>query len=290
MNPAIYQQILTSVLYLLTKIKLVTIIAPLEKYYVEGLTLGKIRPNRIKHKLERGEVATVVGGELTADMIEMLGPFGFDGVWVESEHGPIDFGDARELTRAADLWDLTSVARVNLNLPGVIYRMLDQGAQGIVVPHVNTAEEARAVVDASKFHPLGQRGFYLGRQAIGVEDYPKVANDETLVVVLIEDIVAINNLAEILEVDNIDVFMVAPGDLAQTMGYPGQPAHPEVKAVVDQAFEQIIKRGRVTGTVALEDDVEDLVAKGVQLLMAHYRSWMASGAQRYLDVVNQAVK
>ena len=252
--------------------------------------MGKIRPNRIKHKLERGEVATVVGGELTPDLVELLGPLGFDGVWVESEHGPIDFADARELTRAADLWGLTSVARVNLNLPGVIYRMLDQGAQGIVVPHVNTADEARAVVDACKFHPLGQRGSYAGRQAIGVDNYYQVANDETMAIIMIEDIVAINNLSEILEVDNVDVFYVAPGDLAQTMGYPGQPTHPEVRATVDRAFEQIIAAGRVTGSVAPEDAVDAFIDKGVQLLVVAYTPWITSAGRRYLDRVAGATK
>ena len=250
--------------------------------------MGKIRPNRIKHKLERGEVATVAAGELTPDLVELLGPLGFDGVWIESEHGPIDFADARELTRAADLWGLTSVARVNLNLPGVIYRMLDQGAQGIVVPHVNTAEEARAVVDASKFHPLGARGSYTSRQGIGVDNYLEVANDETLVVVLIEDIVAVDNLSEILKVDHIDAFFVAPSDLAQTMGYPGQPAHPEVRDTADRAMEQIIAAGRVTGTVASDDTVEDLIDKGIKLLIAPYTSWVTSGARGYLDKVAAA--
>ena len=101
--------------------------------------MAELRPNRVKRKLENGEVALLVQGELTPDLVEFFGPMGFDGIWIEGEHGPVDFADIRDFTRAADLWGMTSVARVNLNLPGVIYRTLDQGAQAICVPHVNTA-------------------------------------------------------------------------------------------------------------------------------------------------------
>ena len=154
--------------------------------------MTKLRANKVKRKLENGEVALCLQGELTPDLVEFFGPIGFDGIWIEAEHGPIDFADIRDFTRAADLWGLTSIARVNLNLPGVIYRTLDQGAQGIVVPHVNTADEARAVVNASKFAPIGSRGSYTSRQGIGVEDYFQNANDEVLTMILIEDLSLIN--------------------------------------------------------------------------------------------------
>ena len=75
----------------------------------------------------------------------------FDGIWLEAEHGGIDFADISDLTRACDLWDKTSITRVHQNEAGVIYRTLDRGSQSICVPHVNTAEEARNVVDAAKF-------------------------------------------------------------------------------------------------------------------------------------------
>ena len=242
-----------------------------------------MRPNRVKHKLLRGEAATVVTGEMTPDLVEMFGSLGFDGVWIEGEHGPIDFGDIGAFTRAADLWGMTSVARVNLNLPGVIYRTLDQGAQAIVVPHVNTAEEARAVVDASKFAPIGARGSYPSRQAIGVDDYFTVANDETMTIILIEDIVAINNLDEILAVDHIDVFFVARTDLAQSMGYVGQPAYPEVDAIVDRAIAQIVAAGRVPGTIVTSATVADYVEKGVRFLNVNYSPWLISGAEGFLQ-------
>ena len=252
--------------------------------------MAELRPNRVKHKLEMGGVAAVVQGELTPDLVELCGPLGFDGIWIEAEHGPIDFGDMRDLTRACDLWGLTSVARVHANEPGLVYRTLDQGVQTIVMPHVNTAEEARAVVDAAKFHPIGSRGSYTGRQGIGVEDYYAKANDEVMVGVLIEDIVAIENLDEILKVDHIDVYFVVTGDLSQTMGHPGQPAHPDVVAARDKAFASIVAAGKVAGTVTTTANVESFLSKGVRLITTPFRFWLAEGAEAYLEAVARATR
>ena len=243
--------------------------------------LAQLRENRAKRKLERGEFVTAISGYNTPDMIDFLGQFGFDAMWIEGEHGPIDFADIPDVTRACDLWGMTSVARVNLNIPGVIYRTLDVGAQGVVVPHVNTADEARAVVEAAKFSPIGSRGSYTSRQGYGVEDYASRANDETLVIVLIEDIVAVDNLPEILAVDHIDVFFVAPGDLSQSMGHLGQARHPEVIATVDRAISQITGAGRTAGTVVSDGTVEGYMSNGVRFLYTGWPAWLAAGAREY---------
>ena len=250
--------------------------------------MAQLRENRAKHKLQLGEAVTVISGHMTPDIIDFLGPLGFDAIWIECEHGPTDFADIPDLTRACDLWDMTSIVRVNLNIPGVIYRTFDVGAQGVVVPHVNTAEEARAVVEAAKFAPIGARGNYTSRHGYGVENYVARANDETLVVVLIEDIVAVDNLTEILQVDHIDVFFVAPGDLAQSMGHLGQPTHPEVQATVDQATEQIIGAGRIAGAWVDDASVEGYIRKGVRFFMNGWQDWVSAGARDYLEKVATA--
>ena len=150
-----------------------------------------IRPNRVKQKLAAGQVATIVAGTNEPDLIDQLGTLDVDGIWLEGEHGAVDFGELGNLTRACDLWGKTSVVRVMDNDYATIYRTLDRGAQGIVVPHVNTRAEADAVVAAGKFAPLGKRGMYTSRQGFGVDGYLKTANDQSLLIVLIEDIVAV---------------------------------------------------------------------------------------------------
>src|SRR5882762_6685709 len=114
-----------------------------------------IRPNRVKDKLAAGQVATIVSGTNDPDLIDQLGTLDVDGIWLEGEHGGVDYADLGNLTRACDLWGKTSVVRVMDNDYATIYRTLDRGAQGIVVPHVNTRAEAEAVVEAGKFAPLG---------------------------------------------------------------------------------------------------------------------------------------
>lgn len=247
-----------------------------------------MRENRVKTKLNNGEVSVVLSGHMTPDIVDWLGPLGFDGIWIEGEHGPVDFKDIPDLTRAADLWGMSSVVRVNLNIPGVIYRTLDVGAQGIVVPHVNNKQEAEAVVNAGKFAPIGERGMYGSRQSYGVDDYFAEANDQSLLIVLIEDIVAVNNLDEILTVDNIDVFFVAPSDLAQSMGYIGQLSHPEVTGVIDGALAKIAAAGRNPGALATDANVESYIEKGVKFMMTGWPAWAQAGAETFKSKVEAA--
>ena len=249
----------------------------------------ELRKNRAKHKLAEGGIVTsVLGPSMTGDTIELFGLTGIDAIWLDAEHGPVDYADIGDLSRACDLWDKTSIVRVALNLPGVIYRTLDNGAQGIAVPHVNTAEEAQAVVDASKFAPVGARGSATSRQGLGVENFFEKANDETIVIILIEDIVAVRNLDEILKVDHIDVFYVAPGDLGQSMGHAGSYRHPDVTATLHKAVDQITAAGRVAGTLADESTVEDFIRRGVRFFSVGGTPWLLSGARSYVDKVSKA--
>ena len=247
-----------------------------------------IRKNKIKHKLANGEITSTLMTPfpITAGFIDFIGQYGFDGVWIETEHGAIDFADIPDITRAADLWDMTSIIRLNLNLPSVIYRTFDVGAQGIVMPHVNTADEARIVAESSKFYPLGNRGMFTSRQGIGVEDYTLKANNETLVIVMIEDIIAVENLAEILTVDNIDVFLVAPGDLGQSMGLHDR-SDPKVLAVIDQAIRQIVESGKTAGTLVDSANVESYIDKGVKYFCTVITPWLQSGSADFLNHINK---
>ena len=244
-----------------------------------------MRENRIKRQLQAGQTAIAVSGHHNADMIDFLGQFGFDGVWLEGEHGPVDWDAIGDLSRACDLWGMASVTRVNNNDPGTIMRALDRGTMGIVVPHVNTREAAEQAMKSAKFDPIGYRGMFGGRQSFGVPDYLQRANDQTLVVVLIEEIEAVNNLADILTVDNIDVFFVAPADLAQTMGHIGNHTHPDVQATIDKALAQIVAAGRTAGTLATDDNVARYRDAGVRFFLTGWPNWVAQGAKGFLQRV-----
>lgn len=244
-----------------------------------------MRENRVKRKLREGKVATVVGGWHNTDMIDFLGQFGFDGVWLEAEHGPVSWEQIGDMSRACDLWGMSSITRVNRNDPGLIMRALDRGTSGIAVPHINTREAAEQAMKAAKFAPIGYRGMFGGRRSFGVADYFQQANDETIVIVLIEEIAAVRNLAEILTVEHIDVFFVAPADLAQTMGHIGNHTHPEVQAVIEKALTQIREAGKVAGTLVTDETVERYLAIGVQFLYTAWPHWVARGAREFLAKV-----
>ncbi|MDA1189861.1 MAG: aldolase/citrate lyase family protein, partial [Chloroflexi bacterium] len=183
-----------------------------------------------------------------------------------------------------------SIVRVNQVDYGMIYRTLDGGAMGVAVPHVNTAEEAREVVRAAKFAPIGLRGSFTSRQGIGVKDYISKANDQTMVIVLLEDIEAVKNLDEILKVDHIDVFFVAPGDLAQTMGYAGAYDHPKVVETVESTLKKIVGSGRVAGTMVNDQTAEKYIKMGVRFLSVAWMPWFNAGGQGFLNKVAAAAK
>ena len=242
-----------------------------------------IRPNRVKDKLAAGQVATILGGTNDPDLIDQLGTLDVDGIWLEGEHGGVDYADLGNLTRACDLWGKTSVVRVMDNDYATIYRTLDRGAQGICVPHVNTRAEAEAVVAAAKFAPIGKRGMFTSRQGFGVGDYLKTANDQSLLIVLLEDIVAVRNLDEIVKVDHIDCFFVAPSDLATSMGQIGNVAHPEVQQTIDGAIKRIVQAGRIAGTLVNTGNIERYTRLGVRLVMTAFFPWIQAGVAELIE-------
>jgi 4-hydroxy-2-oxoheptanedioate aldolase len=237
----------------------------------------------VKDKLAAGGVATILSGSNDPDLIDQLGTLDVDGIWLEGEHGAVDYADLGNLTRACDLWGKTSVVRVMDNDYATIYRTLDRGAQGIVVPHVNSRAEAEAVVAAAKFAPIGKRGMFTSRQGFAVDDYLRTANAQSLLMVLIEDIVAIGSLDDILKVDHIDTFFVAPNDLATSMGHIGNMGHPDVQKTIDAAIERIVGAGRTAGMLVNTSNVERYTSMGVRALMTPFFPWVQTGLKELLE-------
>lgn len=247
--------------------------------------MAEFRANPAKKKLAEGGLVTLVMGDYSPDMCEFLGSLGFDAVMGEMEHFTTSWQDIANMSRACDLWGMMSMVRINRNDPALITRTLDCGANGIMVPHVDTAEQARAVAVAAKYGPDGIRGQFGGRRSFGISDYHRQANENVMTSILLEDIVAINNLPEILTVDGIDVFWVVPGDLAQSMGHTGQVNHPEVRKVMDRAIADIVKAGRHAGTLVNDDTIEDAIAKGVSMVSVSWTNWLAAGARGFLGKI-----
>lgn len=210
-----------------------------------------MRHNLAKRKLAAGKPVSVVApGYGSAGLVELLGRMGFDAIFIDCEHGPVGWEDVENMVRAAELTDVTPIVRVQSHDPSTITRALDRGAGGVQIPHINTRAQAEAAVRAAKFAPVGHRGYAGGRSAFGVKgNFTVHANEETMVIAMLEEVEALQNLDEIVKVEHIDAFFIAPGDLAQSMGFPGQMDHPDVQAAVHDGVRRIRAAGRAPGVL-----------------------------------------
>jgi 2-keto-3-deoxy-L-rhamnonate aldolase RhmA len=244
-----------------------------------------VRTNTAKAKLAAGHPVSVVNPAYTAPgLVELLGHLGFDVIFIDCEHGPAGWDAVEDMVRAAELVGATPIVRVQANEPSTITRALDRGAGGVQIPHVNTRAEAEAAVRHAKFHPIGHRGFAGGRAALGekMSEYARRANAETMVVVMLEETEALDHLDAILGVEHVDVFFVAPGDLAQSMGYPGQTDHPRVQAAVEDAVARIRAAGRAPGVLATPATVRRWIERGALYLYVSLAALLDPGAKEFL--------
>jgi 4-hydroxy-2-oxoheptanedioate aldolase len=247
-------------------------------------------PNALKDKLAAGQPATIIAPYATsAGLVELLGHFDFDGVFLDCEHGPASWEEVEHMIRAAEVAGYSSVVRVQANDAATITRALDRGAGGIQVPHVNSGDEAAAVVANAKYAPMGHRGWSGWRGAFGLDgaEYARQANAATLVAVMLEEVEALNNLDDILRVDGVDVFFVAPGDLAQSMGLQGQAGHPSVQGAIDDALRRIRSAGRVSGTLTTPKTLDHYLELGVQFLYVGLQSLLEPASLDFVQRVKR---
>lgn len=255
-----------------------------------------MRTNTLKQKLKDGKPA--FGVMLTfpsAPVVEMLGHMGFDWILLDNEHGSITVDTAEDVIRAAELTGIAPIVRPIVNRPEAIAPFLDRGAWGVQVPHVNTRAEAEAAVAACKYFPDGQRGsFSRGRPAdygIGgtaTRDYFAAANANTLVCLMLEEVEAIDNIAEIVKVKGVDVLFIGSGDLSQSMGHPGQQSHPEVLAVMEKGVKRIRDAGVAVGVSCPDNLIPKFLDLGVQYFHGNVAGLLTSAGTAYLKTVRQA--
>lgn len=222
-------------------------------------------------------------------LVEVLALAGFDHVLIDAEQGHIGVADCENLVRAAEAAGITPLVRVPVNAPEQILRYLDTGAQGVLVPQVSTAEDAERAVAAARYHPRGHRGLagtraadYGLRGALG--DYARRANDELLVLALIEDARALAHLPAILAVDGLDVISIGPADLSQSLGHPGERDHPAVREAIATIVAQGVAAGKVVGMNAPTGlDARRERERGVRLTSVGVFGLLAQGARAYLE-------
>lgn len=186
----------------------------------------------LKDRLRNKELT--IGSWVTigdTSIAEIMAKAGFDWLVVDMEHSAITLSQAQDLIRVIELSGVTPLVRVEENNEALIKRVMDAGAAGVVVPMVNTPRDAERAVNAVKYPPKGKRGVGLARaQGYGLEfkKYKEWVNKESIVMIQIEHIEAVNNLEDILSIDDIDGFIVGPYDLSASIGKPGDLDNPRL--------------------------------------------------------------
>lgn len=217
--------------------------------------------NLFKQRLVLGEVQYGLFCGL-ADTVatEVLAGAGFDWLMLDTEHAPNDLRSVlHQLQAAAPYADSTSiVVRPAVGDPVLIKRLLDVGAQTLLVPMVESAEHAADLVAAVRYPPAGIRGVgtSLARAARWnrVPGYAQRADDVVCLVCQIESVIGVEQLEAIAAVDGVDALFVGPSDLAASMGHIGNPGHPDVQAAVDKAISAIVGAGKPAGVFAVAPD------------------------------------
>jgi 2-keto-3-deoxy-L-rhamnonate aldolase RhmA len=245
-----------------------------------GFGVEKMKPNKVKRMLKQGK-ATVGcwDGFACADLAEILAYQGWDWIVFDGEHGPLGFETMQNLIMATAATETVPIVRVAWNDPVLIKRALDIGAYGVVIPWVNTKQEAINAVAACKYPPKGIRGCGPRRASnYGMDrDYLKQADDEVLVVVQIETVEAVRNLKEILSVPGVDVYFIGPADMAASHGLLGQLTHEKNLATIRKAVEMGKGSGVAPGMYSLSPDhVNQHIKEG-------FRFIAAGGAETFLQ-------
>jgi 4-hydroxy-2-oxoheptanedioate aldolase len=248
-----------------------------------------MKPNRMKEKIARGEVALGCSVMIPSpQVVEMLGHAGFDWVLIDCEHGSASLADVELMAMACDAAGITPIARPRSNAASDIQSVMDRGAMGVQVPHVNTADDARRAVAAVKFGPGAARGLAAGTRpdswGLGsrMPDFAAQANAQSLVCVQLEHAEAIGNIDAILGVEGIDVFFIGPSDLSQSMGFPGDPKAPPVASAIEEALAKIVAAGRVPGMPATAETVAGVVGQGCRYIYTHLPRLIGAGAASFL--------
>ena len=235
--------------------------------------MKQVFENRVKGILKEGKKTAGAWLQLCSPMTaEIMSRACFDWLMIDMEHGPGDVLTLIAQIQAMNGSGVVPFVRAPWNDFVAIKRILDAGTYGVMIPYVNTKGDAEAAVRACKYPPEGIRGIAGSPRAAGygqnVKEYFARANSEVLVIVQIETVQAASNIEEIMEVPGVDVVFIGPMDLATSMGYLGNPNHPEVQNVITGVERKVLKAKKVLGTISSNwEQAWELYGRGYQMIM-----------------------
>ena len=246
--------------------------------------------NRLKERLNAGKLA--FGAQLrfgSPAIAELFGLAGFDWILIDSEHAPQTPAGIQTQLQAASRTGVTTIVRLGKLDTSLIHLYLDMGADGIVVPFINTAQNAEIAARACRYPPAGTRGFGPSRAAdYGLrDDYFMQSNDNVLFLPLIEDAEAIENIDDILAVEGVDTFLIGLCDLSISLGVPLELEHPKLRNAVRTIVEAAQRAGKPAGLGVIGDVfdpglIEKQVEAGFTFLLISGDEWLLSVAAKKL--------
>jgi len=243
--------------------------------------------NPLKEKLKRGEAVIGTFVEIGhPDVTEWLSQLGFDWLLLDAEHSPLEFETIQQMMQAMKGTSCVPIVRPQWNEPVVIKRILDLGAYGVLIPWVNSKEEAENAVRYCKYPPEGIRGFGPRRAGMFDPDYYQTANDELLIAVQIETAEALRNLDEILSVPGIDACYIGPWDLSVTLGFgvPPKLDEPRYLAAFEQVLDAAKRHEKPAGMFATKENIGWALEKGFRFnTVDDDDTFLIQGAQLALE-------
>ena len=215
--------------------------------------------NLFKARLKAGEQQIGIWNAVRDSAVtELLATCGYDWIVIDTEHGPIEVRDALPMLQAVGCHPAASaVVRPAINDWVLIKRHLDQGAQTLLLPYVQSRDEAEAAVRAMRYPPRGVRGVAGVTRASrygGIEGYFTKAEEDLCLLLQVETATALDRLEEIATVEGVDGIFIGPADLAASMGHPGNSAHPDVVAAIEAAIGRLKAVGVPAGILATDPD------------------------------------
>lgn len=233
--------------------------------------------NRMKERMDRGELAVgmIVRLMRSVEIAAIAHGAGFDCLYIDLEHCTFSLETVGQISMMATALGVTPLVRVAGHEPAEISRTLEAGAQGIIIPHLDTAEQARAVVQAAKFAPLGQRSILaMGPHTLfrgaPAEEFMARMNEATLVVGMIESVEAVANAEAIAAVEGMDMLLVGSNDLCNSLGIPGQLDDPRLVEAYETVLAACQRHGKHLGVGGLNSRPE--IARKIIGMGARYVS------------------
>lgn len=219
--------------------------------------MNALLSNPFKEGLRKGEVQIGLWLSSTSSYIaEIAATSGYDWLLIDGEHAPNTVQDLYHQLQAIAPYASQPVIRPVEGNKSLIKQMLDIGAQTLLIPMVDSAEQARQVVSATRYPPLGERGVgaSVARAARWgrIENYMAQANESLCLLVQVESKTALENLDAILDVDGIDGVFIGPADLSASLGYPDNAGHPEVQSIIEDSIRRIRAAGKAAGFLAVD--------------------------------------